>query len=298
MSTFPVGYFRSTCSWLLRHRRTVSRRVNTLNAEIERIGFVTVTYISRTEGQNIYATEIRSDLSVTKNSTLEKLMRAYIANGGNPFDISPFAMPDKTRHLGKDEEGEEIVAQRYPFGGVLAPRSASYNEPTAVFEEDEEGNQVVKETGFGNYPGGLPRSARSNATRMGSRMDPSHHGWDENVAVMDHVRNWANQDIRHILSDIEWRIIKQMDLREQLERERDDVLTQAFGGLFDDMPFNGRTMNPDLHVQSVISAVNEVLFHTTPEGKVFSYAMKPTAVDEMAVFPDHISEMNRDPKGG
>jgi hypothetical protein len=297
MSQFPVGYFRSTCSWLLRHRRTVARRIHTLNAEVDRIGFVTVTYVTKQEGDNIKATEIRQSISVTPGSTLEKLVMAYMANGGNPFDISPFAMPDYTRVIGIDAEGEPVTAQRYFEGGVLAPRSASYDEPTPQIGEDEEGNQVVEETGFGAYPGGMPRSARANAPRMGGRMDPSHARWGEIVSTMDHVRNWANQDIRQILTDIEWRIIKQMDLREQLEHERDDVLQQAFGAVLDDLTFDERSMNPDLGMSSVVQAMNEMLFFTTDAGKVYSYDMYPPAGDLGCVFPTDISEANRDAKG-
>ncbi len=298
MSTFPVGYFRSTCSWLLRQRRTVAARIHTLNAEIDRIGFVTVTYVSRQEGGNTYATEIRESISVTPGSTLEKLVQAYVANGGNPFDISPFAMPDYTLFVDQDQDGEPEVVQRYPYGGVVAPRSANYNEPLTQFVADDEGNTTVEATGFEGYPGGLPRSARADAPRLGGRMDPSHYKWGEVVATMNHVRSWANQDIRQILTDVEWRIIKQMDLREQLTKERDDVLAQAFGGVLYGLDFDERTMNSDLHVQSVIAAVNKVLFHTAPSGKVTSYEMHPLAPESMATFPDDISERNRDAKGG
>ena len=92
MSFFPPGYFRAFSSWLLRERRDVASRINTLNAEIERIGFVQVEYRQIVNPDGSYAvTEERMGVSVTPNSTLEKLVQAYIANGGNPLDISPFS---------------------------------------------------------------------------------------------------------------------------------------------------------------------------------------------------------------
>ena len=65
-------------------------RIDTINAEIDRIGHVLVMYEDSVseEGEK---TETRSSISVTTNSNVGRLMQAYVANGGNPFDISPFS---------------------------------------------------------------------------------------------------------------------------------------------------------------------------------------------------------------
>jgi hypothetical protein len=237
-STWNVGYFRGISSWVLRNRRDVTSRIDAINTELARIGRVTVVYkTGKDELGNILVTEERIGFSVTKNSSLEKLFQAYIAQGGNPFDVSMFLYPDSTV-VDTDEDDNPIVKPRYPHGGVAAPKSVSYVDPVG-----EEGA-----TGFEGYQGGFMEMDRYFPARQGSRRDRGSRDDESVVRTVQTMRLWANQDIKERLQDIEWRIIKLADLAEQLTRERDEVLVEAFGGAMDVLVDD---FDPDLHLQSL-----------------------------------------------
>jgi hypothetical protein len=260
MSFFPSGYFRVFSSWLLREKRDLSRRINVMNAEIERIGFVTVAYRqAQNPDGSYYVTEERMGVSVTPKSTLEKLVQAYVANGGNPLDISPFWMPDQSTVMDMSDGGEARVGETYPFGGVVAPKSVEPNNPA----QDPQG------TGYQSYEGGYLNTSRYYPARLGGRVTQK----DLTTAkAMRKMRDWANQSIKHKLQDIEWRIIKQMDLREQLEQERDRVLTQAFGGSSDTTPvLDAERFNPGLTVQSLVNDFYDMLFEMEGPEKVLAF---------------------------
>lgn len=286
LSVWPVGYFRAFSSWLLRERRDVAARIHTLNAEVSRIGFIKVYYraVSLPDGRQTM-TEERVGFSVTKNSSLERLVQAYIANGGNPLDISPFMMPDQTEVISVSEDGAPVLGFAYPHGGVVAPKSANYNSPT----DDPE------DTGYGGYKGGFVDFGRYYANRQGARVAQT----DLAVAKTMHaIRGWANQSVKTKLQDLEWRIIKLMDLREQLLLERDEVLVQAFGGsLFGLDDFDEDKFSPQLRVQSLIADMNQVIFSTDPSGAVQGYSANANAGFHSFTFLDEPSEI-RDPLGG
>lgn len=127
-SVFPAGYFRATSAWLLRERRDVVARLTTLGAEMTRIGFVTMHYRKIKQGESTLATEQRMGFSVTAGSSLARLVQAYIATGGNPFNISGFLHPE-TSSFEAQADGDVAVSQDYPGGGVYSAMSAEYNEP-------------------------------------------------------------------------------------------------------------------------------------------------------------------------
>ena len=84
MSRWPVGYFRAFSRWLLNQQRAVPQRVNVINAEIERIGFVTVGYLSIAgEDGSVTKTEERVGFSVTEGSNLAR--RAQSCNASHDF---------------------------------------------------------------------------------------------------------------------------------------------------------------------------------------------------------------------
>lgn len=293
MARWPVGYFRAFSQWLLINRRTVGPRVAMINAEIARIGSITVRYRGNpAEDGSVTMTEERMGFEVEENTTLSRLVQAYIANGGNPFDISPFWIPDRTEVTHKN--GKAIRVEAYPYGGILAPSTAEPNEPYPETATDDDGNKVVTRTGFGGNLAGLPKADRNYSVRLGTRAPVANH---DIVTAMRKMRDWANQDIKERLNDLEWRIIKQMDLREQLEQERDTLLAQAFAGAVDGLPgLDHKRFNPSLAVQSLVQDMYEILYEMDDSTQTVKAFRAGPDVDFLEfAFANVTSEDNRDP---
>lgn len=291
MAVWPVGYFRAASAWLLRERRDVALRVAVISAELNRIGFVKVVYARTQEGASIKATEQRIGFSVSRNSSLARLVQAYIANGGNPFDVSGFLHPDQTLIL-TDEDGEMAYVQTYPNGGVVAPRSVNYNEPLPEVVTTDDGGRNPVKSGFEEYEGGHPSTDRFYQARMGGAVNRG--AWDSNtvVRVMHEIRGWANQTIKERLQDIEARIIKLSDLHEQLTHERDYVLVQAFGGSLDGVAQADRDsqFDPGMMVQGLIADMYALIFETGERGFPVGFTPNPQIGFLQFTFPDKPSE--------
>ena len=257
MGTWPVGYFRAYSSWILRQRREIPRRVETINAEVARIGDVIVYYGTSTLANGTTEkTEQRVGFAVTPGTSLGKLVRAYVGQGGNPLDISPFMKPESTQVVQMNADGSPVVNQQYPHGGVAAPMSAAPNEP---YPENGQ-------TGFSGHPGGYVRMDSYIPARQGGRVNPGAYNHDAIVRNMDLMRSWAKQDIDE-LRRIEWNIIKLCDLREQLIKERDEILVQAFGGALTSVPpFDQTRFNPSLQVQNLIQEMYDLIFGKDANG--------------------------------
>jgi len=251
MAVWPTGYFRAYSSWLLRNRRDVVLQMNTITAELRRIGYVKVSYlIQEIDGEN-RATEQRSGFAVTAGSSLARLCQAYIANGGNPLDISPFMYPDATEIVSTDAQGNPILAEQYPYGGVVAPRSVDTTSPGG-----KPGG-----TGYESYEGGWLRTDRYYPARQNGRRDRGGFDSDSIVRHMHAMRGWANQIIKERLQNIEWQIIKLCDLREQLETERDEIMVQAFGGTLSGVgAFDEDRFSTGLRVQSLVADIQDLIF--------------------------------------
>jgi len=291
MSVWPTGYFRSTTSWLLQARRDVPKRLAVINAEIQRIGFVTVTYRTQSQGDSVMATEERVGISVTHGSSLGRLLQAYIAQGGNPFDISPFSHLKGRQIVSVDADGNQTISDTYPNGGVVAPISVNYNDPLPIRGED---------TGFGTYRGGYLKTDRYFPPRQGGKMDRGSTDSDIVVRTMQQIRGWANQDIKERLQNIEWRIIKLCDLREQLEKERDEILVQALGGgsVIEVGQLDPVRFNPGLQIQVLIQDMNQILFEMAEDGSVPSYGQPNATLNFLGfTFRDAVSEVARDAMG-
>ena len=284
MSTWPVGYFRAYSSWLLRNRKEVASRIKVLGAEIDRIGYVTVSY--RFDGTT--HTEQRTGFSVSPDTTLGRLCQAYIANGGNPLDISPFMYPDSTAVTIENDDGTVVTTTKYPHGGVVAPLSAAPNEPLS---------QKDGTSGYGAFPGGFLNTDRYYPARQDKRATKGDFDFDAIVSSMDKIRSWANQEIKEKLQDIEWRIIKLCDLKEQLIKERDEVLVQAFGGVLTSVSeFDPNRFDSVIRVQNLVQEMNSLIYETKPDGTVLSYTAKADVQFLEFTFADVASEW-RDPLG-
>lgn len=280
MGVFPVGYFRATTQWLLRERRDVVARIDTIQAELTRIGEVQMTYQTMPQGDSTKASWRRTGFTVTRGSSLCRLMQAYIALGGNPYDISHFLRPDTT----KWEDGGAHV-QRYPGGGFVAPKTAEYNEPLPQ-PTSVDGSTAPMQTGYEVYPGGMVDSPRYNPGRQGGRLDRG--AWDSGtvVRVMHDVRRWANQEIKTKLQNLEWQIIKLSDLAEQLQEERDFTLMEAFGGQLNGLPPLDDTLFDPRRLCQVLIADMYALIYETKGGIPIGFRANAQTGFLMFTFPD------------
>jgi hypothetical protein len=215
-SFFRAGAWREFRRFILNQRRDVMSRLTAINAEIDRIGYVRVLYAQNASNPNV-TTERRIGLDVTPNTSIEQLLRAYIAAGGNPFDISMFLTPDSIEVLDEevdaDEEGvvnRSSVRETQPYGGIAASLSTDPTNP-------------------GLYVGGWLPLWRYPPRRFGNSVSYTAQAADM-TRTIHATRGWVTQEIRTLRNDIEARILKLMDLREQLTLERDELLPQAVGG--------------------------------------------------------------------
>jgi len=279
MTRIRTGYYRAVRSWLLRERRTVAARISNINSELGRIGRVWVHYAKVPEGDAVRRTEERVAFLCTQNSSLEKLLRAYVAQGGNPLDISMFLEPDQSRQV--DTESSEIqTIEKHPYGGVAYPLSYSYHatvdhigDTVVEMKQNEDGGAES----FGQYPGGYLNLNKYVPRRIGGRQD-----FDKETVVISssihQMRSWCNQEIKERLQDLEWRILKLCDLREQLIQERDILLVQAWGGIVSGVQENWdpETYVAELRVSAVMKDFDDLFFMTDE-----------TALSKNVFFVDH-----------
>lgn len=293
MSVFPVGYFRAASAWLLRERRDVATRIQTITTELARIGFVKVTYIPIIEGDSVKRSEVRKGFSVSRESSLGRLVQAYIATGGNPFDISGFLHPDLTSYDG--DPSNPAINQEYPFGGLTSPKSVEYNNPLPEVTDSETGTENPEKTGYEGYEGGMMPSDRYYPGRQGGRVDRGAWDSDTVVRTMHEIRGWNNQAIKLRLQNIEWQIIKLSDLHEQLSRERDEVLVQAFGGTLDGVgEFDSDQFDERNLVQAIVQDMYKLLFQTDSNNLVTGFAPNDEVGFLVFTFPNEPSEDSGD----
>jgi hypothetical protein len=266
LGTFRQGQWRSYRSFVLNERRDVGRRMAVIEAELTRIGEVSVSY-AITKGdtpEETTVTEQRTGFRVTQGSSLEKLIQAYIAQGGNPFDVSLFLSPDSTFLTDADDDDSESPTQ--PYGGVIYPKSGNYSVGT-------------------RYEGGFLVVRKYPPSRTGGRKDLQ----DNTVAgAVDTSRRWVNQTIQTRIHDIEARIIKLCDLREQLRQEL-DALTMAVGGTTGAVPtLDQEFFSEDLGVAKIIAAIDSVFYEQNSDGVPDFATINKTA---MADYPSIMSDV-------
>lgn len=240
LGTFRQGQWQAYRSFILNERRDVGRRMAVIQAELVRIGRVEVSYLSSTDAttQETSVTEQRVGFAVSQGSSLEKLIQAYVAQGGNPFDISLFLTPDSTYVV------DDVEIPTQPYGGVIYPRTGS----TAIGTRYEGGYLVVKK-----YP----------PARTGGRKDLQ----DDTIAgAVSVTRKLVNQTVQHRLHDLEARIIKLCDLREQLLDEM-DAITMAVGGVAGAIPvLDTDFFGDNLGVAKIVAAIDSIFYEVDEEG--------------------------------
>jgi hypothetical protein len=207
-----------------------------IEAEIARIGEVTVSYASVTDPDTGKQTcsEERQGFSVTTGSSLEKLIQAYTVAGGNPFDISLFLTPDAV-YISDAENTQELQ----PYAGVIAPLT---------------GDPAVSEV---FYKGGNLNVLKYTPARTNNQ--DAHDNVDAERVFR--TRKWVGQIIDERIHNLEARIIKLCDLREQLEQER-GLIESTVGGTVDGVPLLDTDMYDVTQTLSYIVSVIDSIFWT------------------------------------
>lgn len=189
------GSWMSFRKFILEEKRDVDSRILTIDAELDRIGTLFVEYEKTTDTKK--PTQKRKRFYVTRNSTLEKLLRVYISVGGNPLNISMFITPKDIEVV---ENDGNTFYENTAMGGVVAPLSGS----------------PVEET----YTGGWLNWNKDPKWHIGNAEIPmSKQLWA--IKTIKKSRAWAEKEIRTKRNKIEEKIIKLCDLYEQLENEKE-----------------------------------------------------------------------------
>jgi hypothetical protein len=252
---FRQGAWREFRRFTLNQRRDVSARITTINAELDRIGYVRVLYAQNNDNPNVM-TERRIGLDVTPDTSLEKLLRAYIAAGGNPFDISMFLSPDSIEVVeGTTEASAEGVVpqtatrETQPYGGIA---TAATTDPVTP----------------GLYTGGWLPLWRYPPRRFGNTVSYTAQAADM-TRTIHAAREWVTQEIRTLRNDLEAKILKLMDLREQLTKERDELLPQAVGGSVPGLSWSDNGEFAVTHnLAPIVEGIDAVFYPTRlPDGR-------------------------------
>lgn len=200
---------------MLQERRDATLRFNVIDAERERIGDVSLLYEVQTDDEgNSFVSERRVGISIEPaDSSLAKLVAAYVSLGGNPFDISMFLSPDSD--LGFEDDENRVPTQ--PGGGILHGNNVKYAFDQGVNDGD---------TNLKKY-----RGSRSGGKKNAAKQH-------EVAAIMGRARGWISQEIRYKRTRIEERIIKLCDLREQLDQEVEDLVWATSGDMLSDRTYD------------------------------------------------------------
>lgn len=271
LGTFRQGQWLAYRKFVLEERRDVAKRLLTIEAELTRIGEVTVLFGSSVDSDgNVAVSEERQGFAVTPNSSLCKLMQAYVAQGGNPYDVSLFLTPDNTVVLDPSVDPAEGTSQgAQPYSGVIYPRSGAY---------------VPGQT----YEGGFLVIKKYGPARVGGR----RHLEDSQVATrVDAARRWLRQELKVKRDHIEAQIIKLCDLREQLLEEI-DAITMAVAEVVPEVPdLDQDRFDKDLSVAQIVAAIDSIFYTVSEEGVPDFGAENST---ELGKYPFLLSDISPD----
>lgn len=243
LGTFRQGQWRNFRRVVLNERRDIDRRKTVILAEIARIGEVTVQYGMTDSG---VMTEERIGFSVNPHTSLGKLIQAYAAQGGNPFDISLFLNPDSVVVLNISDDTEEFETRNsQPYGGVVYVQADAQGVNSFT---DKSGQLVIKKY----WP-----------ARAGGKKELQDEAPRQAVGL---ARKWVNQTLATRFHDLEARIIKLCDLKEQLHHEI-ELLELTAGGTVGAVP----TLTDDLFttdngLSKIVTAIDNAFYQTGDNG--------------------------------
>jgi len=255
---FRQGAYRAFRTFVLNQRRDVVARLTTINAELARIGEIQIVYEVSDSNPNS-VTERRLGFNVTPNTSLEHLVRAYIAQGGNPFDISMFLTPDSVEVVESDTPGN-----RPEGSGVDTTPSSSFRDTQPY--GGIASSQSTDPLAGGLYTGGWLPMWRYPPRRFGNTVSYTAASADMTRTVHA-ARGWVTQEIKTLRNDLEARIIKLMDLREQLKKERDELLPTAVGGCIPDLHWSAEEFSTSHNVATIVDQFDAVFYpEVLPDG--------------------------------
>ena len=293
---FRKGQWIEFRRFVLLQRQNVGFRVNYITKELERIGEIKISYEKVGEGEDQRVTEKRVGLSVDVNSSLGKLLKAYIAQGGNPFDISMFLKPDSYAWVERDDTSpplDEVTDSQgnaqnmyksydLPYGGVLSPRTATAGESEQI-----------------DTSGWLPL-LKYHGWKLGGSNKSIYPRADQIGGVVYHARKWATQEISHLRNNLEARIIKLCDLREQLMMERDDLLFNALSGTASKLaPYDPNKQLDEVHLSHIVTNIDLNFFEAMDQEQIDQIEGPPAPhpVERVAVsVPDLSKPRDRGPE--
>lgn len=263
LGTFRQGQWQQFRRFILNERRDVLARIAVLKAELDRIGRVRVIYATTTDDDGVTtATEKRVGVFVDPDTSLAKLLGAYVVMGGNPLDISMFMHPDEVYLT------ETTSYSPYPSGGVVSPKSQAPAYGGSTFQQ------------------GMPSVETYNtAGRKGGR---NNFEDSDLVLFMSQARRWVNKEIAYKRNNLEARILKLCDLREQLEAELDDLM-RANGDALLGMPapFDPDRYDPALTAAQTVAIIDSIWYDVAEDGTA-DFASQS---DNLGAYPNLMNDL-------
>ena len=250
---FREGQWRAFRKFILEERRDAGRRELAILGELDRIGDITVVYGRDDNGR---PTETRAALSVTSGSSLAKLLAAYTALGGNPFDISMFLSPDKALPTSIDGSANQ------PSGGVSTAVGMPYSYG---------GRPTVSDSTLLKY----------KPSRVGGNVITPDGPVGELIA---RGRKWVSSEIRFKRNALEHRILKLCDLREQLVQELDAICWAVRGYGVNSVNYDPARYDDDLTVAKIVYTLDAVFRVADEDGTVRT--MAPANNAALAAYPN------------
>lgn len=235
LSKFREGSWVSYRKFMLELRQDVGTRFKVIDAERERIGDIRILYKRNPEGE---FTEERLGFVVEPiDSTLGKLIQAYCALGGNPFDISMFLKPEKPIQL----ESTDLITK--PGQGVLFMKEMSY-----TFDSGAKGQDV--------------NLLKYQTSRIGGNITIDTAS---NIGiVIEQSRKWIRQELKTRVR-LEERILKLCDLREQLDQEVEQMLWATYGSFQGEEEFDVERFNPSLTCGGIAYSIDSKFRVPSPD---------------------------------
>jgi hypothetical protein len=245
-SRFRESQWRSLRKFVLEERRDASARYQVIEAERQRIGSVDILWATDETGA---PTELRLGFSLEEGTSLCKLVQAYVALGGNPFDISMFIGPESSTASG------EGTQRNVPHGGVLTMQEMKYAYDQGAGDRD------------GNF-------LKFRASRYGGAIQAINEAplWD----LVEKFRKPYTKEIWHKRTRIEEQIIKLCDLREQLDQEVEDLIWSTYGDMAADVPWQDERYSRGSTAASIVYALDSI-FRIPDEVDVGKVSYDPEA---------------------
>jgi len=271
-SRFRENQWRSLRKFVLEERRDASTRYQVIAAEMQRIGSLFIKW--ETDQITRIPTEKRIGFSVSDSgSSLAKLIQAYVALGGNPFDISMFIGPESST-----VSATGGAQQTVPYGGVLTMQEMKYAYDQGAGDRD------------GNF-------LKFRASRYGGAAQARNEA--PIADLIERFKKPYTQEIRYKRTRIEEQIIKLCDLREQLDQEVEDLIWSTYGDMAASISWQDDRYTRGLSAGSIVYTIDSI-FRVPDEKEVGRVPYDPAAASgepgspnttELGSYPTLMSDL-------